>query len=85
MPDGALSMKFGWDRKHNGRLTIEGKRLDSRVSPLRATIPEGYGDIGFQSTALIFSSVGCWQVVGHLGADQLEFVVFVERIEGGPH
>jgi hypothetical protein len=36
------------------KLTVLGKRLDASAPPLRADIPEGYGDTGFQATALIF-------------------------------
>ncbi len=38
-----------------GKLTMEGKRLDAPSSPLRAWIPDGYGDKGFQATELISS------------------------------
>jgi hypothetical protein len=84
LEDGALSMKFFWWRLVPGRLTIDGRRLDGAASPLRATIPDGYGDIGFQSTALLFSTPGCWEVTGHVGNRTLTFVTLVEKIGNGP-
>src|SRR2546426_10157448 len=41
LPDGSLSMKFGWIRGTRGRLEIEGHRLDASAPPLRANIPDG--------------------------------------------
>ena len=57
--DGSLSMKWGWVRAVTGALTIEGHRLDAEAKPLRAEIPDGYGDTGFQVSALIFPTTGC--------------------------
>ena len=79
--DGSLSMKFGWYRGVRGKLTIQGRRLDGPAPPLRARIPEGYGDIGFQSTALIFPTEGCWEVTGKVGEASLTFVTRVVKLE----
>jgi hypothetical protein len=76
-PDGSLSMKFGWWRGIRGRLRIEGRRLDTPARPLRAHIPSGYGDVGFQPTSLIFSTAGCWEVTGRVGDASLTFVTRV--------
>ena len=84
LADGALSMKFGWWRRVSGSLTLEGRRLDGQAPPMRASIPDGYGLIGFQSTALIFPTPGCWQVTGHVGSGSLTFVTLVEKIGDGP-
>lgn len=84
MKDGALSWKFGWGRKRPGRLTITGRRLDGDAPPMRASIPEGYGDIGLQVTALVFPMPGCWEVTGHLGSGSLTFVILVELVGEGP-
>src|SRR5579864_7882368 len=67
LKDGSLSMKFPWHRGVHGQLTIVGRRLDATAPPMRADIPSGYGDIGFQATALIFPSPGCWEVTGRVG------------------
>ena len=80
--DGSLSMKFFWWRGVKGKLSIEGRRLDGSAPPLRARIPDGYGDTGFQATALIFSTVGCWEVTGGAGDASLTFVVRVVKAEG---
>lgn len=82
--DGSLSMKYMWWRLQNGQLTIEGRRLDAAAPPLRARIPDGYGDIGFQATGLIFPTTGCWEVTGRVGDGSLTFVVLVDKIGDGP-
>ena len=84
LPDGSLSMKFGWERGVRGALVIDGHRLDAPAPPLRANIPRGYGDIGFQSTALIFPTPGCWEVTGHVGDARLTFVTRVVKSVEGP-
>jgi hypothetical protein len=39
-----------------------------RRDALRADIPGGNARYGFTSTALIFPTVGCWEVTGQVGA-----------------
>jgi hypothetical protein len=78
-PDGALGMKWPWWRGVAGALSIEGRRLDGPAAPLRAQIPDGYGDRGFQVTGLLFPSEGCWEVTGRAGGAALTFVTRVVR------
>jgi len=80
LPDGSLSMKFPWWRGVRGELTIQGRRLDALAPPLRASIPGGYGDTGFQATSLIFPTVGCWEVTGKVGDASLTFVTRVVKV-----
>lgn len=80
-PDGSLSMKWPWYRGVRGKLTIRGRRLDAPAPPLRAHVPDGYGDTGFQSTALIFPTTGCWEVTGKVGEASLTFVTRVVKLE----
>ena len=82
LPDGSLSMKFGWFRTNGlrGKLTIHGKRLDASAPPLRANIPECYPDTGFQATGLIFPTEGCWEVTGQVGNTSLTFVTRVVHL-----
>jgi hypothetical protein len=82
LPDGSLAMKFGWTRGEGlrGKLKIHGRRLDASAPPLRARIPDGYGGTGFQATALIFPTEGCWEVTGEVGETRLTFVTRVVRI-----
>ena len=80
LEDGSLSMKFPWWRGVTGQLTITGRRLDGAAPPLRARIPEGYGDTGFQATGIIFPTTGCWEVVGSVGGASLTFITLVERV-----
>jgi pimeloyl-ACP methyl ester carboxylesterase len=82
--DGSLSMKFPWTRYVKGQLTIDGRRLDGPAPPLRAHIPSGYGDTGFQATGLIFPTPGCWEVTGHVGNGRLTFVTRVVKVGDGP-
>jgi len=82
--DGALGMKFPWQRGVRGELTISGRRLDGDAPPLRALVPAGYGDQGFQATSLIFPTEGCWEVTGRVGDASLTFVTSVVKIGDGP-
>lgn len=78
LPDGSLGqIKWAWYRYAPGRLTIEGRRLDAPAPPLRAWIPDGYGDRGFQVSGLIFPTAGCWKVTGRVGDASLTFVTLV--------
>jgi hypothetical protein len=80
LSDGALSMKFGWERAVRGPLRISGRRLDESAPPLRSHIPSGYGETGFQATALIFPTPGCWEVTGRVGDEILTFVTRVVKV-----
>jgi hypothetical protein len=73
---GAIVMKFPWDRAVRGRLEITGQRLDGDAPPLRARLPD-YGLTGFQSSALVFPTEGCWEVTGTVGRSSLTFVTLV--------
>jgi len=86
-PDGALSMKFGWTRGVPGKLNVTGRRLDAEAPPLRIDIPCCYGATGFQASALIFSTPGCWEVNAQIDdrADsKLTFVTRVVKVGDGP-
>jgi hypothetical protein len=80
--DGTLTMKWPWWRGQRGALRITGRRLDATAAPLQSAIPEGYGETGFQATALIFPSEGCWEITGAVAGAALTFVVLVERADG---
>ena len=84
LKDGSLAMKQPWWRLVKGQLVIEGHRLDSPAVPLRAAIPTGYGETGFQATGLIFPTPGCWEVKALLGEHSLTFVTEVVKIGAGP-
>lgn len=75
--DGSLGWKFPWWRAVRGRLTITGRRLDAHADPLRASIPGGYGETGFQASSVIFPNEGCWEITGRVDDADLTFVVEV--------
>lgn len=70
-------MKWSWYRHVPGTLAIEGRRLDAPARPLRADIPDGYGERGFQVSGLAFPSAGCWEITGRVGGASLRFVTRV--------
>jgi hypothetical protein len=76
--DGSIGEKFPWWRAVCGRLSITGRRLDAIAGPLRASIPEGYGDAGFQASGVYFPSEGCWEITGRAGEAELTFVLQVQ-------
>jgi hypothetical protein len=78
-PDGSVVEKFPWWRAVRGPLRIGGRRLDAPAPPLRALVPDGYGDRGFQATAIVFPTQGCWRVTGRVGRASLTFVLLVGR------
>lgn len=77
--DGSIGWKLGWWRIVSGTLVITGRRLDAPGPPLRASVPDGYGSRGFQSTGVYFPTEGCWEVTGAVGDAELTFVTFVLR------
>lgn len=77
--DGSISRKFPWWRQVHGDLRIAGRRLGARTARLRARIPSGYGPTGFQSSAIVFPTEGCWQVTGKVGNAQLTYVTLVVK------
>jgi hypothetical protein len=80
-PDGSLAIKFPWWRGEGvtGAIEVSGRRLDASGTGVTAELPDGYGDTGFQSSALVFPSEGCWEVTAHAGTAELSFVVEVLR------
>jgi hypothetical protein len=76
-PNGSLAVKFPWTRGVRGQLRITGRRLDADAPPVRSWVPDGYGPTGFQSTAVIFPTTGCWGVKGTVGSVSLTFVTKV--------
>jgi hypothetical protein len=68
-------------------LRVADRRLDGAAAPLRARIPDGYGQIGFQSTYVIFPTPACWEVsaqIGERGESLLMFITKAIKIGPGP-
>ena len=61
---GSVGTKYWWWRGVSGQLKITGRRLDAPARPLRAHIPSGYADDGFQASGIDFPSEGCWEITG---------------------
>jgi hypothetical protein len=80
-PNGTIAVKFPWTRGVSGDLRITGRRLDADAPALRSWIPSGYGRTGFQSSAVILPSTGCWEVTGRVGSASLTFVT---KVTGPP-
>jgi hypothetical protein len=76
-PDGSIGRKLGWWRAVPGTLRITGRRLDDAAPPLRAEVPPGYGESGFQASGVYFPTPGCWEVTGTVGTTNLSFVTLV--------
>jgi hypothetical protein len=79
-PDGSIVTKQGWWRAVEGRLAVEGERLDAAAPPLRVDVPDGYGPTGFQATGLTFPTTGCWKLTGRVGRTSLTFVMRVRKL-----
>ena len=82
--DGALGIKFAWDRLVPGELHVGGRRLDGDAPPARAYLSDGYGDRGFQPIYLVFPTPGCWEITGAVRKGKLSFVLLVEKVGNGP-
>jgi len=85
--DGGLGMKFGWTRGVRGKLDVSGRRLDGVAPPLVFETNNGYGDVGFQASYLIFSTPGCWEVTAQVGEredSRIAFTVKVVKLGDGP-
>jgi len=79
-PDGRLGMKFGWTRGVPGGLNVSGRRLDAVAPPLTYEVKDGYGDVGFQPSYLLFSAPGCWEVSAQVGERLDSRIVFVTKV-----
>jgi hypothetical protein len=67
--------KVGWWRSTSGTLVITGQRLDGQSSALRANVPSGYGQIGFQSSSITLPHPGCWRISSRVGSHVFRFIV----------
>jgi hypothetical protein len=78
-PDGSIAIKLPWWRNLNGALTITAVRLDTHAPAVKADVPAGYGNYGFQPSDVVFPTQGCWKVTGRVGKTSLGFVVLVVK------
>jgi hypothetical protein len=69
---------FAWSKPEGSRLIVSAKRIDGDAPPFKAVIPDrSAGD--YQTTLMIFPSVGCWLIQAQAGASAMEFILYVER------
>ena len=61
-------------------MRVSGRRLDGVAPALIAEVNDGYGDIGFQASYLIFSQPGCWEVSARVGEREESDITFIVRI-----
>jgi hypothetical protein len=78
--DGGLGMKFGWTRGVRGMLNVSGRRLDGASPPLVFESNNGYGDVGFQASYLIFPTPGCWEVTAQVGEREDSRITFITKV-----
>jgi hypothetical protein len=78
-PDGTIEVKWPWFRGVSGPVQISGRKLDGKPARLRADVPDGYGPTGFQVSALLFPTEGCWRVTARVVDAQLTFVTLVVK------
>ena len=72
-----------WIRPAGAQLKIDGERIDGAAPPLGTTIRCCY-PTGFQATALIFPTGGCWRVHATAGDQELTFVTSVSPTPSRP-
>lgn len=81
---GAYGVKFLWfhDERARGHLQVTGTFLGGGAPPLVAEVPDGYGEVGYQASGLIFSRFGCWRVTASAGGSSMTFTIWL--YEGMP-
>ena len=67
-----------------GSADDRGTAIGRLFGSLARARPEGYGEIGFQPTGILFAGPGCWEVTGRVGDASLTFVTLVVRMGEGP-
>jgi hypothetical protein len=82
--NGWLYLKVPWWRGpgSEGRVRIHGRRLDQPAPVLRSDVSVGYGNSGFQASAMLFPTIGCWQITARAGRGSLTMVERVEKVRG---
>lgn len=66
-------LKTAWIKPSGSALTVVGRRLDGSAPALRVSMPAVYAS-GFQASALMFPTPGCWEVTAKAGMHTLTFV-----------
>jgi hypothetical protein len=71
-----------------GEVVVEGRRLDAPAPPISPIVlsatPDGYGEVGFLPSGLLFPSKGCWEVVATGEKFNLTFVTLVAKVSFEP-
>jgi len=80
--NGPYGTKAGWFIMTPGVLTITGRRLDAKAPALKADISARSATHGFVMTGIEFSTLGCWEVTGHVAGNSLTFVTLVTQTPG---
>jgi hypothetical protein len=64
------------------KLILSGRRIDAVAPPLQTDGPSTgsrKGDDQFLMTGINFPTIGCWEITGRYGSDELTFVVWVGK------
>jgi hypothetical protein len=73
---------YDWHTEPRPNLKVTGRRLDSSAPPLaadRASNGWVYRNQPFMVVGINFPTLGCWEVTGHYGIQELTFVVWVAQ------
>jgi tetratricopeptide (TPR) repeat protein len=72
---------YDWDAEPRPPLTVTGRSLDAPAPPLMVDPANGgYREEDWKSFMVVginLPTLGCWEITGHYGSDELTFVVWV--------
>ena len=75
---------WDWHKEPQPKLKVTGRRLDSPAPPLAAGRANGgwepeHPDQPFMVVGINLPALGCWEITGHYGNQELTFVVWVAQ------
>jgi hypothetical protein len=59
------------------KLKVTGRRLDALAPPLISEVNNVAGTLPSMMVGMNLPSLGCWEITGHYGTDELSLVVWV--------
>jgi hypothetical protein len=61
------------------KLKVTGRRLDSPAAPLITELKNVAGSMPCMMVGINFPTLGCWEITGHYGDDELTLVMWVAK------